>query len=350
MTDATDATLQRVLRQEYGRCLATLVRVLGDLQLAEDALGEAVARALERWQDEGVPDRPAAWLTTVARRHGIDVLRRRRRGRELLQEVAVLDQPGHDREDLDVSPVADDQLRLVFTCCHPALSMEARVALTLRLLGGLSTTQVARGFLVSDATMAQRLVRAKHKIRDAAIPYRVPDDHDLPARVPAVLAVLHLVHTTGLDGAPDDADAEAMRAEALRLASLLHDLMPDEPEVTGLLALALLDGARWPARYDGDGELVLLRDQDRASWDQTAIAQGHGLVRACLRQGRPGPYQWQAAISAVHCDAATYAETDWPQVLALYDQWHAATRSPSSRSTARSHAQKPVIWRPRSRR
>lgn len=326
---ATDAgaELAATLREEHGRVLATLVRHLGDIQLAEDALGEATARALERWPADGVPERPGAWLTVVARRFAIDVLRRRRRGDELLGEVAVLAQPDHEEPE-EVGPVPDDLLRLVFTCCHPSLALEARVALTLRLLGGLSTAQVARAFLVPEPTMAQRLVRAKRKIRDAAIPYRVPDAAELPERLPAVLAVVHLVHATGLDGPPDDVDAEGMRREAVRLARLLHELLPDEPEVTGLLALVLLDTARWPGRHDADGRLVLLADQDRGRWVPELVAEGHGLVRDCLARNEPGPYQWQAAIGAVHTDAARWEDTDWRQVVALYDQWLAATRSP----------------------
>lgn len=307
-----------MLRAEHGRCIATLVRTLGDIDLAEDALGEATARALERWPHDGIPDRPGAWLTTVARRYGIDVLRRRTRGRELLAERALLDGDAGD-EEVEVEPVDDDLLRLVFTCCHPALSSEAQVALTLRLLAGLTTEQVARAFLVTDTAMAQRLVRAKRKIRDAHIPYRVPEAHELPDRLGPVLAVLYLTY---------NAEGEDLRAEAIHLARTLAELMPDEPEVLGLLALLLLTEARWPTRRDGAGRVVLLADQDRSRWDAELIAEGHALVRACLRRDQPGPYQLQAAINAVHTDAAAYAETDWHQVRALYDQLLAVAPTP----------------------
>lgn len=319
--DGAGRVLAATLRAEHGRCLATLVGRLGDIDLAEDALAEASARALERWPTDGVPDRPGAWLTTVARNHAIDVLRRRARGRDLHDEVARSVPASTNDEDQEevLEPVDDDQLRLLFTCCHPSLSREAQVGMTLRLLAGLTTRQVADAFLVTEATMAQRISRAKRKVREAHIPFRVPEAHQLPDRLDAVLAVLYLTY---------NAEGADLRAEAVRLARVLRDLMPDEPEVVGLLALLLLTEARWPARRDDAGRLVLLRDQDRTRWDRDLIAEGHELVRACLRRDRPGPYQLQAAINAVHTDAARFEDTDWAQVVALYDQLLTMTSSP----------------------
>ena len=318
----TDAglALAATLRAERGRCLATLARHLGDIDLAEDALAEATARALERWPRDGLPDRPGAWLTTVARRHAIDVLRRRARGRavdDALARSSAVVSPPPEEEVLE--PVDDDQLRLLFTCCHPALSRTSQVALTLRLLAGLDTERVAAAFLTEGATMAQRISRAKRKVREAHIPFRVPEEHELPDRLAAVLRVVYLTY---------NAEGADLRAEAIRLARLLGDLMPDEPEVTGLLALLLLTEARWPARRDAAGGLVLLRDQDRARWDGALITEGHDLVRACLRRDQPGPYQLQAAINAVHTDATRFEDTDWTQVVALYDQLLAMAPSP----------------------
>jgi RNA polymerase sigma-70 factor, ECF subfamily len=311
------AQVGRIFRDESGRSVAALIRVLGDIDLAEDAVQDAFAVALGRWPTEGLPPNPGGWITTTARNRAIDRLRRESRGRELLAELELL-APGAD--DLGTTeeegPVDDDRLRLIFTCCHPALSGEAQVALTLRLLGGLSTEEVARAFLVTDPTMAKRLVRAKWKIKAARIPYRVPADHDLPSRLPPVLAVIYLTYNAGL-ARPDE---PLLCAEAIRLARILAALMPDEPEVAGLLALLLLTDSRRPARLRADGSLVLLAEQDRARWDRALIDEGQAIVRRCLRRNRPGPYQLQAAINAVHADAATFEETDWSQIVALYDR------------------------------
>jgi RNA polymerase sigma-70 factor (ECF subfamily) len=311
-----EAQIGRIFRDESGRSVAALIRVFGDIDIAEDAVQEAFAIAVRKWADDGLPPNPGGWITTTARTRAIDRLRRESRGRELLGEAArtaATDDPGVPEE---VSPVQDDQLRLIFTCCHPALSTEAQVALTLRLLGGLSTTEVARSFLVAEPAMAQRLVRAKRKIKAARIPYRVPDDHELPERLQPVLAVVYLVYTAGL-ATPG---AAALCSDAIRLARTLATLMPDEPEVAGLLALTLLTEARRRSRIRPDGTLVVLGEQDRRTWDRALIAEGQAIVRRCLRRNQPGPYQLQAAINAVHADTATADQTDWPQILALYDQ------------------------------
>jgi RNA polymerase sigma-70 factor, ECF subfamily len=314
----------RIFREESGRSVATLIGVFGDIDLAEDAVQEAFAVALHKWLTDGLPPNPGGWITTTARNRAIDRLRRESRGRELLGEVAALS-PGDQERDVpeETAAVPDDRLRLIFTCCHPALSTEAQVALTLRLLGGLSTMQVARAFLVAEPTMARRLVRAKHKIKAARIPYRVPADHELPGRLRPVLVVVYLVYTAGLTNATDP----GLCAEAIRLARILADLLPDEPEVAGLLALLLLTESRRPSRTRPDGSLVLLGDQDRTRWDRALIQEGQAILRRCLRRNQPGPYQLQAAINAVHSDAPTAAATDWPQILALYDQllWVAPT-------------------------
>jgi RNA polymerase sigma-70 factor (ECF subfamily) len=306
----------RIFREESGRSVATLIGVFGDIDLAEDAVQEAFAVALHRWPADGLPPNPGGWITTTARHRALDRLRRESRGRELLGEVAVLS-PGDQEPGVpeETGPVADDRLRLIFTCCHPALSTEAQVALTLRLLGGLSTTQVARAFLVAEPTMARRLVRAKHKIKAARIPYRVPADHELPGRLRPALAVVYLVYTAGLTSATD----LGLCAEAIRLARLLASLLPDEPEVAGLLALLLLTESRRMSRTRADGSLVLLGEQDRTRWDQALIQEGQAIVRRCLGRDQPGSYQLQAAINAVHADAAGIEETDWPQIVALYD-------------------------------
>jgi len=321
------AEVARIFRAESGRSVATLIRVVGDIDLAEDAVQEAFAVALDRWPADGLPPNPGGWITTTARNRAVDRLRRESRGRELLSEVAVL-LPGDNEpdmaEEVGVGAVQDDRLRLIFTCCHPALSTEAQVALTLRLLGGLSTTQVARSFLVAEPTMARRLVRAKHKIKAARIPYRVPAGHELPDRLRPVLAVVYLVYTAGLTGPADP----GLCTEAIRLARVLASLLPDEPEVAGLLALLLLTESRRASRTGPDGSLVLLGEQDRTRWDQALIQEGQTIVRRCLRRNQPGPYQLQAAINAVHADAGTIEETDWSQILALYDHLLAVAPTP----------------------
>ena len=302
-----------VFRENAGRSVAALIRVLGDIDLAEDAVQEAFAVALQRWPTDGFPPNPGGWITTTARNRALDRLRRDSRERELLGQVAAQTIPDARTEE---GPVADDRLRLIFTCCHPALSAEARVALTLRLVGGLSTDEVARAFLVSETTMAQRLVRAKHKIKAARIPYRVPAEHELPDRLRAVLSVVYLIYTAGLSSTTE----RGLCAEAIRLARTLTALMPEEPEVAGLLALLLLTESRRASRLGPDGSLVLLAEQDRSRWDRAAIDEGHAIVRGCLKRNTPGPYQLQAAISAVHADAASAEATDWLQIVALYDQ------------------------------
>ena len=306
-------TVEEIFRAEYGRAVSVLVRVLGDLDFAEEVVQDAFTEAVRRWPADGIPPSPAGWLITTARNRAIDRLRRESTREERHRQALYL---LTGSEPVEEGPVRDERLRLIFTCCHPALAMAARVALTLRLLGGLSTGEIARAFLVPEPTMAQRLVRAKAKIRDAGIPYRVPHEADLPERVSGVLAVLYLIYNEG-HGALDRAD---LATEAVRLGRVLAGLMPDEPEVLGLLALMLLSESRRPARTTAAGDLVLLADQDRSRWDPTLVSEGQDLVRTCLRRGRPGPYQIQAAINAVHSAAPSTAETDWAQVVALYDQ------------------------------
>jgi RNA polymerase sigma-70 factor (ECF subfamily) len=310
-----EADVGRIFREEYGRCLATLIRVFRDIDVAEDAVQEAFAVALRKWPGEGLPPNPGGWITTTARNRAIDRLARESRGRELLGEVAALSDDG-DRKDEEIGPIEDDRLRLIFTCCNPALSTEAQVALTLRLLGGLTTDEVARAFLVAEPTMAQRIVRAKRKIKAARIPFRVPDDHELPNRLRPVLAVVYLVYNAGLNSSTEP----SLCLEAIRLARILATLMPDEPEVAGLLALLLLTESRRSSRTRPDGSLVLLGEQDRAKWDRKLIDEGQSIVRRCLRRNQPGTYQLQAAINAVHTDAPTVEATDWSQIVALYDQ------------------------------
>jgi len=312
--------LAALYRAEYGRCVATLTRLLGDIGLAEEAVQDAFAVALEKW--ETPPPNPGAWIVTTARNRAIDRLRRESTREARHAQALLLQQPD---EPAEVGPVRDDQLRMIFTCCHPALSPLAQAALTLRLLGGLEAAEVARAYLVPEATIAQRIVRAKKKIRDAAIPYRVPEAHELPDRLPPVLTVLYLIFNEGYAATSGPLVRTDLCLEAIRLARALADLMPDEPEVLGLLALLLLSEARRPARVGPGGELVTLAEQDRSLWNRELIAEGHDLVRRCLRRNRPGPYQLQAAINAVHTDGDA---TDWPQVLALYDQLLAQTPTP----------------------
>ncbi len=323
MTTEVRTAVDAAFRAEWGRVVATLIRTTGDWDLAEECAQDAFAAALQRWPRDGIPDRPGAWLTTAARNRAVDVLRRKAVGAAKLREVAAMScEPEPPiAGDRDESGVPDDRLRLMFTCCHPALSLEARVALTLRTLAGLTTAEIARAFLSSEPTMAKRLVRAKQKIQHAGIPYRVPPAHLLPERTPGVLGVLYLLFNEGYSAtAGVDLVRQNLSAEAIRLARVLATLMPDEAEASGLLALVLLHDARRLARLDASGDLVTLEDQDRSSWDHASIGEGVSVLEGALRRGRPGPYQIQAAIAACHATAAAAADTDWAQIAGLYEQ------------------------------
>jgi RNA polymerase sigma-70 factor, ECF subfamily len=325
-------TVEAVFRREYGRCVATLIRFLGDIDAAEEAVQDAFTVAVARWPSDGQPPNPGAWIVTTARNRAIDKLRRESIRDERHAQAHLLygaaGQAAGDNAMVQEETVPDDRLRLIFTCCHPALNQPAQVALTLRLLGGLETPEIARAFFVPEATMAQRIVRAKRKIRDTRLPYRVPTEAELPARLQPVLAVVYLIFNEGYAATADSLMRLDLCAEAIRLARLLAELMPDEPEPQGLLALVLLLHARSAARVTADGSLVRLAEQDRQLWDRSLIAEGQAIVRACVQRARPGPYQIQAAINAVHSVAPSIDSTDWHAILTLYDQLYALTPTP----------------------
>jgi RNA polymerase sigma-70 factor, ECF subfamily len=327
-------SVEAVFRREYGRCVATLIRFLGDIDAAEEAVQDAFTVAVARWPSDGEPPNPGAWIVTTARNRAIDRLRREsvrdERHAQAHHLYGAAAQAGADKAlaQEEEETVPDDRLRLIFTCCHPALNQPAQIALTLRLLGGLETPEIARAFFVPEATMAQRIVRAKRKIRDTRLPYRVPAEAELPARLRPVLAVVYLIFNEGYAATADSLMRLDLCAEAIRLARVLAELMPDEPEAQGLLALLLLLHARSAARVSADGSLVRLAEQDRRLWDRGPIAEGQAIVRACVQRGRPGPYQIQAAINAVHSVAASFDSTDWNAILTLYDQLYQLTPTP----------------------